>query len=54
VPAAELTLGSIRDAFEEKKTRAHCKAYAPQIVQVCKEIKTAAKLRREELAVAVA
>jgi predicted metal-dependent phosphoesterase TrpH len=50
IPHAEATLGNIRDAFAERQTKAHCKAYAPQVVQLCKEIKTAAKLRKEETA----
>jgi hypothetical protein len=44
IPHSELTLGNIKDAFEHQ-TRAHCKAYAPQVVQLCKDIKTAAKLQ---------
>ena len=55
IPYADLTLGNIKQALVDRQTRAHCKAYAPQVVQLCKEIKTAAKLRKEEAAaVAVA
>jgi hypothetical protein len=54
IPQSELTLGNIRQAFAERATKAHCKPYAPQVVQLCKEIKKAAKLRKEETAATVA
>ncbi len=54
IPQNELTLTAIRDALAAHQTKAHCKPYAPQVVQLCKEIKTAAKLRKEEAAAIVA
>jgi hypothetical protein len=46
----ELSLETIARAFEQKRTRVHCKAYAPAVVELCKEIKRVVKLRREQQA----
>jgi predicted metal-dependent phosphoesterase TrpH len=54
VPAEELTIESIRQAFRERKTRAHCKRYARSVVEFCQEIKRVVKLRSEQEAAAVA
>ena len=53
VPGKELSLESIRQAFQNRATRAHCKRYAPAVVEFCQEIKRVMKLRRES-AVSVA
>jgi hypothetical protein len=54
VPAKELTLESIRRAFAERETKAHCKRYARAVVEFCQEIKKVAKLRLESEVAAVA
>jgi predicted metal-dependent phosphoesterase TrpH len=48
VPGDELSLATISRAFEQRETKAHCKAYAPAVVELCKEIKRAVKLRNEQ------
>jgi hypothetical protein len=54
VPAAELSLETISRAFEKRATGAHCKAYAPAVVELCKEIKRVVKVRIEQSAAEVA
>ena len=54
VPTEELTLASIRRAFEERSTKAHCKQYARAVVEFCQEIKRVVKLRKEQEATAAA
>jgi hypothetical protein len=54
IPHDELSLGNIREALAGRRTKAHCKAYAPQVVGLCKAIKKAAKLRKEETAATAA
>lgn len=54
IPDDELSLESIARSFEERRTKAHCKAYAPAVVGLCQEIKRAVKLRDEQAAVEVA
>jgi predicted metal-dependent phosphoesterase TrpH len=54
VPGRELSLESIQRAFEEGTTRAHCKSYAPTVVDLCKEIKRVVKVRTEQPQVEIA
>lgn len=48
IPDAELSLETIERAFAKRTTRAHCKTYAPAVVQFCKHIKRVVKLREEQ------
>jgi hypothetical protein len=54
IPFANLSLETIARAFEERSTRAHCKAYAPAVVDLCKEIKRVVKMRKQAAEEAVA
>jgi hypothetical protein len=46
LPEGELSLETIERAFAQQTTRAHCKAYAPSVVRLCKELKNMVKLRQ--------
>jgi hypothetical protein len=46
VPAEELSVESIARSFEGRRTRAHCKGYAPAVVELCQEIKRVVKMRQ--------
>ncbi len=54
VPTQELTIQSVRRAFEERSTKAHCKRYARAVVEFCQEVKRVVKLRQESEVAAVA
>jgi hypothetical protein len=41
----ELTFAALLEAFESHSTKAHCKPYAPAVVQLCQEIKRVMKVR---------
>jgi len=45
-PGEDLSIESMKRGFEQKQTKAHCKAYAPAVVDLCKEIKRVVKLQQ--------
>ncbi len=54
VPCANVSLDALLHAFEERTTKAHCKPYAPAVVQLCQEIKRVMKMRNPAAAAAAA
>jgi predicted metal-dependent phosphoesterase TrpH len=51
---SELTFPALLNAFESHSTSAHCKPYAPAVVQLCQEIKRVMKMRNPAAATAAA
>jgi hypothetical protein len=54
IPDAQLSVEGIARSFEDRRTRAHCKAYAPAVVELCQEIKRVVKMRQQAAETAVA
>jgi hypothetical protein len=45
IPHTELSLETLARAFQEQTTKAHCKPYAPAVVELCQQIKRVMKVR---------